>query len=459
MQTENNLNHDSSDLHDEHDSQIKNQSNHKNQKNHSADKWDIPSDWEVKEVSEVCDFIVPDRNKPELCNYGIPWITTPDLISGSDISFSKSNLFVSLEYAKKHKLKIIPKNSVIMTCVGDLGIVAITKNEIIINQQLHAFIPSRLVDSIFLLNVLRNQRNYFEKVATKTAVPYLNKDNCNSTPIPIPPLPEQKAIAKVLSTWDEAIANTQKLIAQKEQRKKWLMQNLLTGKMRLKINDELGVMNDEWKPIRIGDVFKLIKSYTISRDGLKSNCEGSIYCIHYGDIHSKYDSSFLDFNTQTNIPQLIDGSLVIEDINYLEDGDIVMADASEDYEGVGAAVEVKNLNGKKAIGGLHTLVLRGNKKTISLDFAAYFFASEQVRNKLRKYATGTSVYSVTKTIIHNLSFIIPNSLNEQTAIAQVLQAADKEISLLKAKAEKLREQKKGLMQQLLTGKKRLMIKN
>ncbi|MFN9112596.1 MAG: restriction endonuclease subunit S, partial [Bacteroidota bacterium] len=69
--------------------------------------------------------------------------------------------------------------------------------------------------------------------------------------------------------------------------------------------------------------------------------------------------------------------------------------------------------------------------------------------------TGTSVYSVTKTQIHNLSFIIPNSLKEQTAIAQVLQAADKEINLLKTKAIKLREQKKGLMQQLLTGKKRL----
>jgi type I restriction enzyme S subunit len=152
---------------------------------------------------------------------------------------------------------------------------------------------------------------------------------------------------------------------------------------------------------------------------------------------------------------LIDESLSIEKVNYLQDGDIVMADASEDYEGVGAAVEIKNLNGKKAIGGLHTLVLRTDKKTIAPDFSAYFFGSETVRNTLRKYATGTSVYSITKTQIHNLSFIIPNSLKEQTAIAQVLQAADKEISLLKAKAEKLREQKKGLMQVLLTGKVRL----
>lgn len=232
------------------------------------------------------------------------------------------------------------------------------------------------------------------------------------------------------------------------------MQQLLTGKKRL-LNDELGMMNDEWKPIRIGDIFKFIKSYSISREGLQNDDEGSVFCIHYGDIHARYDSLFLDFERQKNIPQLIDENISIEEGNYLQDGDIVMADASEDYEGVGAAVEIKNLIGKKAIGGLHTLVLRADREAISPNFAAYFFSSEKVRNTLRKYATGTSVYSVTKTQIHNLSFIIPNSLKEQTAIAQVLQAADKEISLLKAKAEKMREQKKGLMQVLLTGKKRL----
>lgn len=293
------------------------------------------------------------------------------------------------------------------------------------------------------------------RIATGTSVYGVSKNNLSKVKIPLPPLPEQKAIAQVLSTADAAIHTTEKLIAQKELRKKWLMQNLLTGKKR-PLNDELGMMNDEWKPIRIGDTFKFIKSYSISREGLQIESEGSVFCIHYGDIHAKYDSSFLDFDVQKNIPQLIDENLTIEESNYLQDGDIVMADASEDYEGVGASVEVKNLNGRKAIGGLHTLVLRPDNKRVSPDFAAYFFASEKVRNTLRKYATGTSVYSVTKTQIHNLSFIIPNSLKEQTAIAQVLQAADKEINLLKVKAEKLREQKKGLMQVLLTGKKRLI---
>ncbi len=327
---------------------------------------------------------------------------------------------------------------------------------------LHTFAARGDINKIalgFRTYVLNNTQVVRElhRIATGISVYSVSKTNLSKVKLFLPPLSEQKAIAQVLSTADAAIHTIEKLIAQKELRKKWLMQQLLTGKKRL-LNDELGIMNYEWKPIRIGDVFKFIKSYSISREGLQNDDMGSVYCIHYGDIHAKYDSSFLDFEIQKNIPQLIDDSISIDESNYLQDGDIIMADASEDYEGVGAAVEIKNLKGKKAIGGLHTLVLRADRKTISPDFAAYFFSSETVRNTLRKYATGTSVYSVTKTQIHNLSFIIPNSLKEQTAIAQVLQAADKEIQLLKTKLEKLKEQKKGLMQQLLTGKKRLEIK-
>lgn len=253
----------------------------------------------------------------------------------------------------------------------------------------------------YLFYFIKQNEEEFLQNQQAANIPSVSKKDVETFHIAYPPLPEQKAIAQVLSTVDAAIHTTEKLIAQKELRKKWLMQQLLTGKKRL-LNDELGMKNEEWKPIRIGDTFKFIKSYSISRDGLQNEVEGAIFCIHYGDVHAKYDSSFLDFDTQKNIPQLIDDSLYIEEGNCLQDGDIVMADASEDYKGVGASVEVKNLNGRKAIGGLHTLVLRPDNKRVSPDFAAYFFASEKVRNTLRKYATGTSVYSVTKNQIHNL---------------------------------------------------------
>ena len=297
--------------------------------------------------------------------------------------------------------------------------------------------------------------DWVKTVSMRSGQPGINAEEYSSLKIPIPPLPEQKAIAKVLSKADAAIHTTEKLIAQKELRKKWLMQQLLTGKKRLFTRDEIGDMRCEMVSLKFSDAFQIKRSFSISREGLDDiPGENSIYCIHYGDIHALYSNEFLDFSKQQGIPTL-KNEISISSSDYLQDGDIIMADASEDYEGVGEIVEVVNLNGKKAIGGLHTIVLRTNAGILSPKYTAYLISSEKVKNQLRKKATGTSVYSVSKSTLHSLFLMIHSSLEEQTAIAQVLQAADKEISLLKAKAEKLREQKKGLMQVLLTGKKRL----
>lgn len=426
-------------------------------------KNEFPFEWTTKRFDKISNVVRGGSPRPAgdpkyFNGSFMPWLTVASLtkIPDSQIEVLQTDGFLTEEGAKQSRQ--LEKGTLILSNSGaTLGVAKILGIQCCANDGIAAFINwnEDEVDKIYAFYFLNTKTKYFrEVVAPGNGQPNLNTDLIGIEYIHYPPLHEQKVIAQILRTADAGIHTTEKLIAKKILRKKWLMQQLLTGKKRL-LNDELGMMNNEWKPIRIGDVFKFIKSYSISREGLQVDHKGSVFCIHYGDIHAKYDSSFLDFDIQSNIPQLIDAIISIEEGNYLKDGDIVMADASEDYEGVGAAVEVKNLNGRKAIGGLHTLVLRGDNRTISPDFSAYFFSSEKVRNMLRKYATGTSVYSVTKTQIHNLSFLIPNSLKEQTAIAQVLQAADKEISLLKVKAEKLREQKKGLMQQLLTGKKRL----
>ena len=193
----------------------------------------IPEDWEVKAVGEVCDFIVPGRNKPRTFKGDIPWITTPDLEDGRSISKSKIGLFVSRDEAKNVGSRIVPPGSVLMSCVGELGIVALVEREIVINQQLHAFIPSKSIDSIFLLNALQAQKEYMLSIATITAVPYLNKDNCNSIPIPLPKFLEQRAIATVLSDMDTEIAALETRIAKTQALKQGMMQALLTGRIRL----------------------------------------------------------------------------------------------------------------------------------------------------------------------------------------------------------------------------------
>lgn len=369
---------------------------------------EIPSDWEVQKLSEVSKIFDGTHTTPNYVAEGVPFYSVEHVTSNrfDDTKFISEEVF-----AKESQRVILEKGDILMTRIGDIGTTRFIDWDVRASFYVSLAlikIKEKYIDAKFLsqfINSIYFKRELYQRTIHVAFPKKINLGEIGECNVLLPPLPEQKAIAQVLSAAETGIHTTEKLIAQKELRKKWLMQQMLTGKKRL-LNDELGMKNEEWKPIRIGDTFKFIKSYSISRDGLQNEGEGAIFCIHYGDVHAKYDSSFLDFDTQKNIPQLIDDSLYIEEGNCLQDGDIVMADASEDYKGVGASVEVKNLNGRKAIGGLHTLVLRPDNKRVSPDFAAYFFASEKVRNTLRKYATGTSVYSVTKNQIHNLSFLI-----------------------------------------------------
>lgn len=289
------------------------------------------------------------------------------------------------------------------------------------------------------------------RIATGFSVFGISKTNLEKVRLPLPPNNEQKAIADLLHLMDTAINKNNLLIEKKLMQKKWLMQMLLTGKKRLK------GFGGEWEEYQIKDVFGFVKSYSHSRDNLTyENSEGSIYNIHYGDIHAVFENDVLDLDDEKRIPFLRKEFANGDGFEFLKDGDVIIADASEDYEGVGESVEIKNIRDKKVIGGLHTIVLRDNSNRTVDEYRAFLFNGESVLNALRKVATGISVYGISKSNIASVKVILP-STEEQTAIASVLQAADKEIQLLKLKSEKLREEKKGLMQILLTGKKRLTI--
>jgi type I restriction enzyme S subunit len=401
-----------------------------NSENPTSDKWEIPSDWEVRNVGEICDFIVPGRNKPIFFDGEIPWITTPDLLNNFRVFKSKIGLKITKEEAKKIGSKIVPKDSVIMSCVGDLGLLSISGCEIVINQQLHAFIPLDRIDYRFLFFALSVQKRYMERIATKTAVPYLNKDNCNSIPIPLPPLPEQKAIASLLSKWDEVISKNQALIQQKEERKKWLMQNLLTGKKRLK------GFEGEWEEIHISDIAQEISIKNKSDKQLTV-----LSCTKYnGLVPSLEYFGRKIFADDVSTYKIVPKNHFAYATNHIEEG----------------SLGYQKIFNEALISPMYTVFKTDDN--INDDFFYKLLKSHNMVSKYQARMEGSidrrgglrwSAFSIIKI---NLP-----SYDEQTAIAQVLQAADKEIQLLKTKADKLKEQKKGLMQVLLTGKKRLKI--
>ncbi len=248
--------------------------------------------------------------------------------------------------------------------------------------------------------------------------------------IPLPPLPEQRAIAHILGLMDSAINTNNRLIAQKELRKKWLMQNLLTGKKRLK------GFGGEWREIHIKDVSK-----EVSLRNKEDKQLTVLSCTKYaGLVPSLEYFGRKIFSDDISTYKIVPKNHFAYATNHIEEGSIGYQDILDEAL-ISPMYTVFRTD--SSIDDTFFYSLLKSHKCIS-QYQARMEGSIDRRGGLRWEA-----FSI-------IRIAIP-SIEEQVAIAHVLQAADRELNLLRAKTEKLREQKKGLMQQLLTGKKRVRI--
>ena len=204
-----------------------------------------------------------------------------------------------------------------------------------------------------------------------------------------------------------------------------------------------------WNVKTVEQVFDFYPTASYSRDKQipQESSESAIKYIHYGDIHTQYNM-LLDA-TNTKIP-LISQELK-KDFELVKNGDLIIADTSEDYDGVGKCVEVVNVGDNEIISGLHTLMLRQKGNDFIEGFKGYFFSADIVRRELLRIVTGIKVYSITKATLAKVDLTIP-SPQEQRAMMRFLSKVDEAITSVQnsiATAERL---KKSLMQNLLTGK-------
>src|SRR6185369_10040790 len=155
----------------------------------------LPSTWIRVPVGFLCDCIVPGRDKPRSFTGSIPWITLPDITS-QEIRHSSTGLMLTELEIQEVNARIIPENAVVMSCVGRFGIAAIVKKPVVVNQQLHGFLQSDAILPEYLLYSIKAATQYMQGLATSTTIAYLNKNNCNSLPINLPPVVEQQEIVR-----------------------------------------------------------------------------------------------------------------------------------------------------------------------------------------------------------------------------------------------------------------------
>ena len=207
-----------------------------------------------------------------------------------------------------------------------------------------------------------------------------------------------------------------------------------------------------WQTKKLGDVMEFVPTGAHSRNDMaeSTNDKNEVFNIHYGDIHTKY-ATYVDFNKNV-VPVLKDSN--IRTNMLLQDGDLVVADASEDYAGVGSAVELVSVNNHKVIGGLHTFALRSKDHEFASGFSGIMLSNPATHKRLMRMSVYSKVYGLTKSSIGSVEISYPEKPEQQRIVA-VLEVWDEYIEKLERKIALKEQLKKGLMQQLLTGKRRL----
>ncbi len=399
----------------------------------------IPGDWEVMTLKDVC-LKIQDGNyggdypkADEFIDFGIPFLTSK-AIGGSGELIIKKVDYISLEKHNKLKKAHLKLNDILFTNRGaNVGTIGIVDDRIA-----HGNIGPQLT-----LLRSNSERIYFDylKAAMKSflvqnqvksqdsgsAMNFFGIGETSKFKLCVPPLPEQKAIADCLSTWDKAIEKQNALITQKELSKKALMQQLLSGKKRLK------GFSGKWH-------LKSLEEVAAFRNG-----KAHENCIDENGEFKVINSKFV--STNGTVFKSSNENLCPLFVNEIA---MVMSDIPN-----GRALAkcfYVDENNKYTL-NQRICAIRANDKTDSKFL--YYILNRNVH--YLSFDNGVGQTNLKREEVLECPLLMPEK-EEQTAIANLLQCADDELQLLKKKLEQLKEQKKGLMQVLLTGKKRLGIK-
>ena len=413
----------------------------------------VPNGWNQLKGKEITSKITkgssPKWQGFDYQKEGTLFVTSENVRDGFlDISSPK---YLPLEFNQKLKNSQLEKGDILINIVGaSIGRSCqfdIENQSANINQAVCLFRTNELVKSEFIYQFLQHSTTVNKLLGTQSesARPNLSLSDMRDFVFSIPPLPEQRKIAKILSTWDKAISTTERLIDNSKQQKKALMQQLLTGKKRL-LDDSGKPFEGEWEDLYLHDVAKIIVSPVDKKivDG-----EIPVELCNYTDVYyNTRITNSIEFMKATAKKSEIDKyTLQVNDVIITKDsetpGDIaVPALVSEDLGGT--------------VCGYHLAIVRPNSQLVEGAYLNYLFSMQKTRYYFFTLATGATRFGLSIGGINKAHFTLP-PLEEQQRIAAVLTNSDREIELLEQQLVNLKQEKKALMQQLLTGKRRVKV--
>lgn len=383
----------------------------------------IPNEWEVKKIKEIGQVVTgntPATSEKE--NYGDSYLFVSP-VDLSDLKYIK-NTEKKLSLIGFEKSRKLPKGAVLFTCIGLIGKVGISLCDLSCNQQINAIICNELMFNEYLYYELRIRASKIKLIAGEQVLPIINKSDFENVKILIPPLPEQRKIAEVLSTWDKAIEKQTLLVEKLELRKKGLIQQLLTGKKRLH------GFNGEWKKEKLGKLFD-------ERNETKMPSLPLLSITADKGVISQTESEKKDTSNEdkSKYKRICPG-----DIGY---------NTMRMWQGRCALSKLEGI-----VSPAYTIVSPHND--VNPFYMEMLFKQPFMVYRFWTHSQGlvNDTLNCKYPAFSQVKVTIPK-IEEQNAIAEILSFCDKEIALAKQKLDTLRQQKKGLMQVLLTGKKRI----
>lgn len=395
----------------------------------------IPQEWEVRRLSDLGEVYsggTPDTENEEYWDGDILWCTPSDITSLQTKYIYNTNKRITTKGLKHSSAILLPTKTIIVCTRATIGNAVIAGTPLSTNQGFKNIIP-KYCDAEWLLYSLISNKKQLEKLACGSTFLEVSKKDFENFKLPIPPIEEQRKIAEILGVWDEAIEKQSRLIEKLELRKRALMQRLLTGRIHLP------GFTTPWQKRRMKDCFEHITDTSNGCEYLPMTISARLGLISQKD---KFD-------------RVIAGDS-LKKYTHIQKGDFAYNKGNSNLYEMGCIYRLKE---QDAVVPFVYICFRPKQNVIG-EFYQHFFINHGLDRQLKRIITsgarGDGLLNVDKTDFFELEIVYP-PIAEQKAIAEVLTAADNEIVTHRKKLDALRLQKRGLMQQLLTGKTRVKI--
>jgi type I restriction enzyme S subunit len=397
----------------------------------------LPKDWKVadlRSLGRIESGGTPDTAEESNWNGSINWCTPSDITALKNKYLGPTVRKLSHIGLKNSSAKILPVNSVIVCTRATIGECAVNTVEMATNQGFKNIVPNGQIDAEFLYYAIIHNKKQLLKLAAGSTFGEVSKSDFGRIRILLPSYEEQRGIGVLLSCWDRAIEQTEKLVAAKTRIKRGLLRQLLTGQKRFKEFD-----GQEWRTKELKDIGE-IESGGTPDTSLSENWGGLINWCTPTDI-TALQTRYLG----PTVRKLSERGLKNSSAKLLPPNSVIVCTRATIGDCAINTVEMATNQGFKSI---------VPNENVNTEFLYYSLVLS--KKQLLRLAAGSTFGEVSKSDFERITISLP-PVEEQRRIAAVLNACDKEITLLKQQLDALKRQKRGLMQKLLTGQIRVKV--